>query len=60
MDIYDYYATLTTEQKTRFIKYMIEECSISYPSFFYKMRKRTWRPLELKVFEKHYKKIRDE
>lgn len=60
MDIYDYYASIEGEVKNNFIKYMIEHCGIAYPTFFYKMRERKWKRLELEVFNRYYKKIRDE
>lgn len=52
MGVKEYYLSLTTKQKSQLIKDVIEICDISYPSFFTKMRNRSWTKLEKEAIER--------
>lgn len=55
MVISNYYLSLTSKDKSKFIRDVLELCDISYPSFFTKIRKDSWTKLEREAIEKFIK-----
>lgn len=46
MIIFDYFQSLSKDEKIKFRNKVLEETGISYPSFYNKMNRNTWRKAE--------------
>ena len=55
MVISNYYLSLTGKDKSKFIRYVLALCDISYPACFTKIRKDSWTKLEREAIEKFIK-----
>lgn len=56
----DYYDNLSDGDKEDIRNRILEESGMAYPTFYYKLRNNTFKPLELKLIEKVIEEIRQE
>lgn len=56
----DYYDNLADNTKETVRNRILEESGMSYPTFYYKLRNNTFKPLELKLIKKVIEEIKQE
>lgn len=56
----DYYDNLADSTKETVRNRILEESGMSYPTFYYKLRNNTFKPLELKLIKKVIEEIKQE
>lgn len=56
----DYYDNLADSTKETIRNRILEESGMSYPTFYYKLRNNTFKPLELKLIKKVIEEIKQE
>lgn len=56
----DYYDNLADSTKEAVRNRILEESGMSYPTFYYKLRNNTFKPLELKLIKKVIEEIKQE
>ena len=56
----DYYDNLADSTKETVRNRILEESGMSYPTFYYKIRNNTFKPLELKLIKKVIEEIKQE
>ena len=54
----DYYDNLADSTKETVRNRILEESGMSYPTFYYKLRNNTFKPLELKLIKKVIEEIK--
>ena len=56
----DYYDNMADSTKETVRNRILEESGMSYPTFYYKLRNNTFKPLELKLIKKVIEEIKQE